>query len=150
VIGRVAGATDGSVAIHPNANQILDDADTAYDTFLSAARQLTATEISEELTDEQLIEAPRRPAAVDEVDSLNLTRNNIQTIIWATGYTYDFGWIKLPVFDQHGRPAQHRGVTQRPGLYFLGLHWMHTFKSGLLAGVGSDAEYLADHMTQTR
>jgi len=32
------------------------------------------------------------------------------------------------------------------GLYFLGLHWMHTFKSGLLAGVGSDAEYLAEHV----
>lgn len=38
------------------------------------------------------------------------------------------------------------GVTQVPELYFLGLHWMHTFTSGLLAGVGSDAEYLAEHM----
>jgi putative flavoprotein involved in K+ transport len=148
VIGRVAGATDGSVAIHPNANQILDDADTAYDTFLTAARQLATTEVGDELADESLSEAPRLPAAVDEVDSLDLTRNNIQTIIWATGYTYDFGWMNLPVFDQRGRPAQHRGVTQRPGLYFLGLHWMHTFKSGLLAGVGGDAEYLADHMAQ--
>ncbi|MDT0353699.1 NAD(P)-binding domain-containing protein [Pseudonocardia charpentierae] len=147
VIGRVAGASRGTVAIHPNANQILDDADTAYDTFLSAARQLAATEIGHELADEQPMEAPRLPATVEEVDSLDLTRTNIRAIIWATGYTYDFGWIKLPVFDQRGRPAQHRGVTQRPGLYFLGLHWMHTFQSGLLAGVGNDAEYLADHMS---
>jgi putative flavoprotein involved in K+ transport len=48
--------------------------------------------------------------------------------------------------DSRGRPVQQRGVTQVPGLSFLGLHWMHTFKSGLLAGVGSDAEYLAEHM----
>jgi putative flavoprotein involved in K+ transport len=48
VIGRVTGASQGTVAIHPNANQILDDADTAYDTFLSAARQLATTEIGDE------------------------------------------------------------------------------------------------------
>ena len=39
-----------------------------------------------------------------------------------------------------------RGVSEAPGLYFLGLHWMHTFKSGLFSGVGSDAEHLAEHM----
>ena len=48
--------------------------------------------------------------------------------------------------DVQGRPLQQRGVTPVPELYFLGLHWMHTFKSGLLSGVGSDAEYLADRM----
>jgi putative flavoprotein involved in K+ transport len=52
----------------------------------------------------------------------------------------------LPVFDEFGRPIQQRGVTQWPGLYFLGLHWMHTFKSGLFSGFGDDAEYLAEHI----
>jgi putative flavoprotein involved in K+ transport len=47
------------------------------------------------------------------------------------------------VLDGRGRPIQQRGVSPVPGLYFLGLHWMHTFKSGLLSGVGADAEYLA-------
>jgi putative flavoprotein involved in K+ transport len=45
-----------------------------------------------------------------------------------------------------GRPVQQRGVTSAPGLFFLGLHWMHTFKSGLLSGVGADAEYIADKL----
>jgi putative flavoprotein involved in K+ transport len=80
------------------------------------------------------------------MDSLDLVGENIATIIWATGYTYDFDWVKIPVFDERGRPVQQRGVTHLPGLYFLGLHWMHTFKSGLFAGVGSDAEYLAAQM----
>jgi putative flavoprotein involved in K+ transport len=148
VVGRVVGSSEDSVTIHANANQILDEADTAYDAFLSAARQLATTEVGDELAEENPTESTPLPASVDEIGSLDLTRNNINTIIWATGYTYDYGWVNLPVFDERGRPAQHRGVTQRPGLYFLGLHWMHTFKSGLLAGVGSDAEYLADHMGQ--
>jgi putative flavoprotein involved in K+ transport len=38
------------------------------------------------------------------------------------------------------------GSPRVPGLFFLGLHWMHTFKSGLFSGVGSDAEHLAEHM----
>ena len=50
------------------------------------------------------------------------------------------------MFDDRGRPVQNRGITRVPGLFFLGLHWMHTFKSGLFSGVGSDAEYLAEHM----
>ena len=50
------------------------------------------------------------------------------------------------MLDVEGRPLQHCGVSPEPGLYFLGLHWMHTIKSGLLSGVGSDAEYLAEHM----
>ena len=81
-----------------------------------------------------------------ERDSLDLDRENITTILWATGYAHDYGWVKVPVFDDRGRPVQDRGVTQVPGLYFLGLHWMHTFKSGLFSGVGRDAAYLADQM----
>ena len=71
---------------------------------------------------------------------------NIRAIIWATGHRFDFGWVKLPVIDANGAPVQQRGVTSCPSVYFLGMHWMHTFKSGLLSFVGEDAAYLADHM----
>jgi len=149
VVGRVVGASDGKVATDVNANQVLDEADKGFDDFLSAARELVAKGVSEELAEEQPAEPRPLPAAVDEVDSLDLARHNINTIIWATGYTYDFGWVRIPVFDERGRPVQQRGVTQRPRLYFLGLHRMHTFKSGLFSGVGGDAEYLAEHMART-
>jgi putative flavoprotein involved in K+ transport len=134
------------LAIEANANQLLDEADKAYADFLLAAREFALTRVQEERTEEQPAEPARLPAAINKVDSLNLARENINTIIWATGYGYDFDWVKVPVFDERGRPAQQRGVTQRPGLYFLGLHWMHTFKSGLFSG----AEYLAEHMARTR
>ena len=147
VVGRVVGASDGTVALAANANAILDEADQAYASFLSAAREfVTKAKLQADLAEESRADPPRLSAAMEERDSLDLDRENITTILWTTGYTYHYGWVRVPVFDNGGRPVQNRGVTQVPGLYFLGLHWMHTFKSGLLSGVGSDAEYLAEHM----
>ena len=67
-------------------------------------------------------------------------------VIWATGYRFDFSWVKLPVFDSYGFPIQNRGVTGVPGLYFVGLPWLVNQKSGLLMGVGDDAAYIAAHL----
>ena len=147
VLGRVLGASDGRLTVARNANEVLDEADEAFAGFLAAARELAAANPDVDLADEeQTTESAVLPATVAEIDSLDLRRENIAAIIWATGYDYDYGWLQAPVLDAHGRPLQQRGVTPVPGLYFLGLHWMHTFKSGLFSGVGSDAEYLADHM----
>jgi putative flavoprotein involved in K+ transport len=74
----------------------------------------------------------------------------ISTVIWSTGYSFDFGWVKLPILDEIGAPIQQRVVTSVPNAYFLGLHWMHTFKSGVLFGVGEDAQYLADRIAGGR
>ena len=75
----------------------------------------------------------------------NLAEANVSAVIYATGFHRDFSWIELPVFDETGYPRYHRGVTDLPGLYFCGLHWMHTQGSGLFYGVGDDAEYVVDH-----
>jgi putative flavoprotein involved in K+ transport len=77
------------------------------------------------------------------ITQLDLKSADIQTVIWATGYTFDFEWIQLPVLDEDGCPVQQRGVTGFRGLYFLGLLWLHTIKSGLLEGVGEDAAHIA-------
>ena len=148
VIGRVTDAAGTHVAVDGNANQILNEADQSYSQFLSAARQLAVTHAMD-IGEEPPRQPTCLPSALSEHDSLDLARENVSVIVWATGYTYDFGWVKVPAFDQRGRPVQHRGITQLPGLYFLGLHWMHTIKSGLLSGVGSDAEHLAEHIAQT-
>jgi putative flavoprotein involved in K+ transport len=146
VLGRVIGASDSTLAVARNANEVLDEADTAFAGFVSAAREFAATNPDVELSEEEPTGSAVLPARVAEVDHLDLHREKVAAIIWATGYDYDYAWLRAPVLDVQGRPLQQRGVTEVPGLYFLGLHWMHTFKSGLLAGVGSDAEYLAGHM----
>ena len=77
---------------------------------------------------------------------LNLHRVGISTVMWATGYAFDFSFVKLPVVDSDGYPIQKRGVTRYPGLYFLGLPWLYSRRSGILFGVGDDAAYLAAHI----
>jgi putative flavoprotein involved in K+ transport len=84
--------------------------------------------------------------AVEPVAELDLAANGIRSIIWAIGYRFDFGMVRFPVFDADGYPVQKRGVTAQPGLYFVGLPWLHKQKSGLLGGVGEDAAYIADHL----
>jgi putative flavoprotein involved in K+ transport len=66
-----------------------------------------------------------------------------RAVIWATGFRTDHSWIDAPVFDGEGRLVHQRGVTQSPGLYFLGLSWLHTRGSALIGWVKDDAEYLA-------
>lgn len=112
-------------------------------------REFAATNPDVELRDEEPTDSGVVPAAVAEVDSLDLRRENVEAIVWATGYDYDHDWLQAPVLDVHGRPVQQRGVSPAPAPCFLGLHWMHTFRSGLFSGVGSDAAYIAEHMDLT-
>ena len=93
--------------------------------------------------DEPLSTAGYEAALITELD---LDAAGVASIIWATGYTFDFGWVKFPIFDEFGFPVQERGVTAQPGLYFLGLPWLETIKSGLLIGVGDDAAHIAAHI----
>lgn len=77
---------------------------------------------------------------------LDLRVADITNVIWATGYAFDFSMIRLPVLDEDGYPIQTRGVTAYPGLFFVGLPWLHDAKSGLIYGVGKDAAYIADQI----
>lgn len=91
-----------------------------------------------------------RPTITPAIDDLDVNAAGISSIIWATGYRYDFGWIKCPVFDARGIPVHKRGVTTVPGLVFLGLPRLYKVKSAFLWGVGEDAAHLAQHITTRR
>jgi putative flavoprotein involved in K+ transport len=71
------------------------------------------------------------------------TAIEVGAVIWATGFGVDHSWIDVPVFDENGCLVHTRGVTQSPGLYFLGLSWQHTRGSALLGFVKDDAEHIA-------
>jgi hypothetical protein len=59
-------------------------------------------------------------------------RAEIGSVVWATRYRLDFGWVDLPVFDESGYPRHTRGVTTHPGLYAVGLPWLHSLASSVL------------------
>ncbi|MGI9371277.1 MAG: MSMEG_0569 family flavin-dependent oxidoreductase [Hyphomicrobiales bacterium] len=84
----------------------------------------------------------KQPLHLDLVDA------EVTTVIYATGFGRDFSWLNVPVFDDTGYPRYKRGVTDIAGLYFVGLHWMHTQGSGLFYGVGRDAEHVVGHLLQ--
>ena len=70
----------------------------------------------------------------------------VDAVIWATGYRSDYGWIDLPVFDRDGRVLHRRGVTDCPGLFFVGLTWLHTRGSALLGWVKDDAQFISQRI----
>jgi putative flavoprotein involved in K+ transport len=70
----------------------------------------------------------------------------VDAVVWATGFQFDHSFVELPVFDDRGQVKHERGVTEAPGLYFLGLPWQHTRGSALLGWVKSDAEFIAQRI----
>ena len=137
LLGRFSGAHDGIAAFAPDLAGSLAIGDASYAGFITAADAFdggTGTEPGEIHPD------PPEPPG-----TLNLRAAGIGSVIWATGYRYDFGWIELDVFTA-GEPIHKRGVTNAPGAYFLGLPLLHKTKSSFLSGVGEDADYLAEQI----
>ncbi|MEU8264710.1 NAD(P)/FAD-dependent oxidoreductase [Micromonospora sp. NPDC048999] len=77
-------------------------------------------------------------------------RRRVDAVVWATGFRPRYPWLEVPVTDSAGAPVQRQGVTQWPGLYFLGLPWQRTRGSAVLGWVGRDAEVLAARLAEER
>ena len=84
-----------------------------------------------------------------ETLTLDLAKSAITSVIWCIGFQPDFRWLDAPVFNGLGHPKHYRGVTGEPGVYFLGLPWLHTWGSGRFSGIARDAQYLAEQITQS-
>jgi putative flavoprotein involved in K+ transport len=89
-------------------------------------------------------------AAGRTVEFSDGTNLDVGAVIWATGFRVDHSWVDVPVFDDAGRLVHRRGVTDSPGLYFLGLTWQHTRGSALLGWVKDDAEHIAQQISSFR
>jgi putative flavoprotein involved in K+ transport len=81
---------------------------------------------------------------------LNLAEAGVKTILWATGYSADYGWLKVDAFDDRGRPKHQRGVSSEPGIFFLGLPWQSRRGSAFIWGVWHDAKHIADRIATQR
>jgi len=81
---------------------------------------------------------------------LNLNKTNTRSIIWATGYSQDFSWLKVDTFDASGNPHHNKGVSAENGIYFIGLPWLSMRGSSFIWGVWQDAKYLAEHIAEKK
>ena len=93
---------------------------------------------------------PDPQCMTDPILALNLAEAGIGSIIWATGFTVDYNWLKVDVFDEKGKPKHQRGVSTEPGIYFLGLPWQSRRGSSFIWGVWHDAQHVADHISTQR
>jgi putative flavoprotein involved in K+ transport len=81
---------------------------------------------------------------------ISIADERIASIIWATGFHSDFTWIDIDIFEASGYPRHVRGITPQPGLYFLGLPWLHSWGSGRFSGVARDADYIVADIARNR
>jgi putative flavoprotein involved in K+ transport len=81
---------------------------------------------------------------------LDLAKAGITSIIWATGYSVDYSWLKVDAFKDNGKPKHQRGVSSEPGIYFVGLPWLSRRGSAFIWGVWHDAKHIADHIVKQR
>jgi len=79
-------------------------------------------------------------------DRIDLREEGVATVLWSSGFRWDFSWVRPAELDPWGYPVQQHGVTASPGLAFVGMHFLDTYKSGLLIGVGEDAAHVVDHV----
>jgi putative flavoprotein involved in K+ transport len=144
LLGRVECYADGALAIAPDLARNIANGDRNYLSVLDEADAYAAREGLDLPDDPEARRMEPDPACVtDPILTLDLGKEGITSIIWATGYVLDFGWIKVDAFDEKGRPAHQRGVSKVPGLYFLGLPWLSRRASPFIWGVWHDADYLA-------
>lgn len=147
LVGRAQSYGNGIMHFAPDLAKNIAMGDADYLSVLDAADAYIERE-GLDLPDEP--EARRIGAEPDCVSNpildLDLARAGITTIIWATGYALDFGWLNLDVMDERGRPAHQRGVSAVPGFYFLGLAWLSRRASPFIWGVWHDARYIAEHI----
>jgi len=93
---------------------------------------------------------PLPAAATDPLLELDLAAAGVTSIVWATGFTLDYGWLQVDAFDDAGRPAHRRGIASEPGVHFLGLPWLSRRGSSFIWGVWHDARHIAGHIATQR
>jgi len=151
LLGHIEAAHDGVLEIAPGLAESLAGGDLAFVTFLDIVDEYVKRRslgLPEE--PDARITLANPPCVTSPLQRLDLGAEGITSVIWATGYGVDFGWIDIPVTDAHGEAVHRNGITDVPGLYFLGLQWLSKMNSSFLSGVGDDAAVLADHIRTRR
>jgi putative flavoprotein involved in K+ transport len=147
LVGRFAGLTAGKAQFSGSLANVCALADLKLDRLLNtidvwagasgAANGLSARE---RLTPTRVPSHPRL--------NIDLPKEGIRTVVWATGYRPDHSWLHVPVFDGKDRLRHTGGVVDAPGMYVLGLPFMRRRKSSFIDGAGADTAELALHLRQ--
>lgn len=147
LVGRTERCADGVLSFSPDLERNIRRGDENYLSILDEADAYVARNGLDLPPEPSARALAAMPACVtDPLPELDMEAAGLSTIIWATGFANDYGWMAVDAFDDAGRPDHQRGVSRAPGIYFLGLPWLSGRGSSFIWGVWHDAKYLADHM----
>ena len=145
LVGRLAGVNDGIAQFSGSLRNQCALSDLKMNRLLNTI-DLWATESG--LDDET--PPPHRLPSTEVEESppltLNMTNRGIRTIIWATGFRPDYGWLDVPVLDRKGQVRHDGGIVEAPGMYLMGMQFLRRRKSALIDGAGGDARDLSAHL----
>lgn len=151
LVGKTETYGNGVMTFAPDLKRNVDSGDANYLSVLDEADAFVArTGLSLPEDPEARIIGPDPECIRAPQLSLHLEEAGVSTIIWATGYGMDYGWLKVDAFDERGRPKHRRGISGVPGLYFIGLPWLSNRGSSFIWGVWHDAKFVADHIATRR
>jgi len=143
--GRLAGFNDGKAQFSGSLRNLCALAD---------LKMLRLLNTIDEWISENRIEAevgpPQRYDDTEVEESppllLDLVKNNIKTILWATGYSPDYSWLEIPLLDRKGKLRHDGGIVDSPGMYLMGVSLLRRRKSSYIHGAVDDARDLSAHL----
>lgn len=150
VVGRLAAVRDNTVLFSGSLRNCCALADLKMNRMLKAFDEWALNADQECDLTESEHHAPTRVPDPPQL-SLNIEKQNIRTIVWATGFRPDYSWLHLPVLNGKGKLIQHNGVvgnqqSNTPGLYAMGLSFMRHRKSSFIYGASDDANAIANEI----
>ncbi|TDD38950.1 flavin-containing monooxygenase [Saccharopolyspora elongata] len=152
LVGMTGSFDDGILRFAPDLGANIAKGDANYLALLDEADAYVARnglDLPEEPDARTL--GPDPACVTTPILELDLAAAGVQSIVWATGFAVDYGWLQVDAFDENGKPKHRRGVSSEPGVYFLGLPWLARRGSSFIWGVWHDAKFVADHIaTQHR
>ncbi len=151
LVGRTESCADGLIRFAPDLRQNLEAGDANYLSVLDEADayvERNGLDLSEEPEAREI--GPDPDCVTNPIMQLDLAEAGVTSIIWATGFALDYGWLQVDAFDEDGKPKHQRGVSAEPGIYFLGLPWQSRRGSSFIWGVWHDAKFIADQIAIQR
>ncbi|KAB0483357.1 putative flavoprotein involved in K+ transport [Pseudomonas reinekei] len=151
LVGLTQSFNDGVVTFQQDLARNIAAGDANYLSLLDAADAYIARnglDLPEEPEARFMLHDPE--CVTHPILELDLAEAGVTSIIWATGYAVDYSWLQVDTFDEKGKPRHQRGVSNEPGIYFVGLPWLSRRGSSFIWGVWHDAKHVAGHIATQR
>jgi putative flavoprotein involved in K+ transport len=151
LVGKTTGYEVGVMHFAPDLAHNVEQGDANYLSVLQAADAFIARNgLDLPPEPEAHVIGPAPACMTTPILELDLNKAGVSSIIWATGFSVDYGWLPAGALDAKGKPRHLRGVSAEPGIYFLGLPWLSRRGSTFIWGVWHDAKFLADQIAIQR